>query len=83
MAKKKKTSGRFYSISEAAKILGISRPAVYRAIAENRLRAEDGTFEVVRMVKMKVHGKRISTDSLHSYRVNTQAQEAGKKSEIG
>ncbi len=75
----KKARQKFYSISEAAAVLGISRVAVHRAIRQHRLEAARGTFEVVRVVKTKVKGWRISAKALRDYRVSELHQMAGKK----
>ncbi len=75
----KRRRQRFYSISEAAKALGTTRPAVHKAIKQGRLDAERGTFEVERVVKTKVRGWRISAAALKAYRVSEAHQDAGKK----
>ena len=70
----KKTS---YTITEAAKKLGVSRAAVHKAIQENRLEADWGqTIQVVRTLV-------ISAKSLKAYKVDSSRQERGKKTDVG
>jgi predicted transcriptional regulator len=68
---------RHYSITEAAKELGITRAAVHRAIKQGRLDANRG--EIVRVVTTKTKGWKISAKSLNSYRVSLLHQWVGKK----
>jgi predicted transcriptional regulator len=68
-----------YTITEAAKELGVTRAAVHHAIQQGRLQAERGTFEVVRTVKVKKKGWRIPVKDLESYRVSSLHQWVGKK----
>lgn len=64
-----------YTISEAAKKLGISRQAVHDAIKKGLLRAHWG--EVIITTKATV--RLISAESLKSYRPSERHQIAGKK----
>lgn len=68
-----------YTITEAAKELGVTRAAVHRAIKQGRLDAARGSFEVVRTVTVKKKGWRISAKDLKSYRVSSLHQWVGKK----
>jgi excisionase family DNA binding protein len=71
------SSKRFYSITEAASELGITRAAVHRAIKQGRLEAERG--EIIRLIRTKTKGWKISRQSLASYRVSLLHQWVGKK----
>jgi excisionase family DNA binding protein len=66
-----------YTVTEAAKKLGVSRAAVHKAITENRLEADWG--ETVQVVRTLV----ISAKSLKAYKVDSSRQERGKKTDIG
>jgi excisionase family DNA binding protein len=68
---------RNYTITEAAKQLGISRAAVHRAIKQGRLEAERG--EIVRTITTRTRGWKISQKSLTDYRVSLLHQLIGKK----
>jgi excisionase family DNA binding protein len=68
---------RSYTITEAAKQLGISRAAVHRAIKQGRLEAERG--EIVRTITSRTRGWKISPKSLTEYRVSLLHQWVGKK----
>jgi excisionase family DNA binding protein len=68
---------RYYTITEAAKELGITRAAVHRAIKQGRLEAERG--EIIKLVRTKTKGWKISRPSLDSYRVSLLHQWVGKK----
>jgi predicted DNA-binding protein YlxM (UPF0122 family) len=75
--KQTKKSTTHYTITEAAKKLGISRAAVFDAIKSKRLRAKKGKFTVAR----EVIGWHIATKDLDQYRVSDLHQEAGKKND--
>lgn len=64
-----------YTISQAARKLGISRAAVHLAIKRGRLEGQWG--QVVRLVKTKA--LRISAASLAAYRVSLTHKQAGEK----
>jgi excisionase family DNA binding protein len=68
---------RNYSVSEAAKALGITRSAVHRAIKQRRLEADRG--EIIRIIRSKTKGWRISAKNLNAYRVSFLHQWVGKK----
>ncbi len=70
---------QFHTITQAAKILGVTRPAIHRAIKQGRLDADRGEFEIVKIVKTKIKGWRISSKSLDLYRVSSLHQWVGKK----
>jgi len=58
----------YHTITEAAKELGITRAAVHRAIKQGRLEAERG--EIIKLVRTKTKGWKISQPSINSYRVS-------------
>lgn len=66
-------SKRFYTITEAAKALGITRAAVHQAIRKHRLQAE--WAEIIHVTK----GLRIPAQSVRDYQVDLLQQEHGKK----
>ena len=68
---------RDYTITEAAKSLGITRSAVHRAIKQGRLEAERG--EIVRTITTRTKGWKIARKSLDAYRVSLLHQWVGKK----
>jgi hypothetical protein len=70
MATKRKP---YYTITEAASALGITRAAVHEAIRTQRVAAEWG--EIVQVTQ----GWRIPVKSLHAYQVSLSHQERGKK----
>jgi len=57
------TRKRSYTITEAAKELGITRAAVHRAIKQGRLEAARG--EIIKVVRTKTEGWKISERSLN------------------
>jgi hypothetical protein len=67
----------YYTLTDAAKELGITRAGVHRAIKQGRLEAERG--EIIKLVRTKSKGWKISTASLTSYRVSLLHQWVGKK----
>lgn len=66
---------RYYSITQAARELGITRAAVHRAIKQGRLEGVRG--EIVRVVRTKAW--QIAGKNLDNYRVSLLHQEVGKK----
>ena len=78
MATKKSTS-KTYTISEAAKKLGVTRQAVHDAIKRGLLEGDKGTFVQVVEIKRVVRGWRIPEDSLEAYRVSASHKQRGKK----
>lgn len=73
----KKPTKKFYSVSETAKYLGISRAGVNKAIQEKRLKAIWGTFTVI------TEGWRISATEMKKFQVSELHQDAGKKMSDG
>jgi predicted DNA-binding protein YlxM (UPF0122 family) len=64
-----------YTITEAAKKLGITRAAIHEAIRKGRLEAEWGeTAQVIRKNVLL-----ISAEDLKAYRVDSSRQQRGKK----
>ena len=72
----KKTPQKSYTITEAAKLKGITRAAVHQAIRKGFLEASWG--ESVQIIRKKA--LLITAESLNSYRVDSSRQERGKKS---
>ena len=68
-----------YTITEAAKKLGVSRQAVHEAIHKKQLKAKRGKIVQTRIVKTTVVGWTIDPESLEDYRVSALHQTAGKK----
>ncbi|HXF75906.1 MAG TPA: helix-turn-helix domain-containing protein [Methylomirabilota bacterium] len=70
-----------YTITEAAKKLGISRQAVHDAIKKGLLEAEKGKFVQVIEIKRTVRGWHIPAAELEAYRkrLSLSHQERGKK----
>jgi hypothetical protein len=71
----KKKPQKTYTITEAAKKLGITRAAVHQAIRKGHLDADWG--ETIHIVRKKA--LLIPAESLKSYRVDSSRQERGKK----
>ena len=71
----------FYSVSEAAKLLGVSRQSIHLAIKRGILKAVKGKFETVRIVKTLQRGLRISEKELRKYRPSEEHQWRGKKND--
>ena len=70
---------KFYSVSEAAKLLGVSRQSIHIAIKRGILKATKGKIEVTRLVKTVQRGLRISEKEIHKYRPDSMQQWLGKK----
>jgi predicted DNA-binding transcriptional regulator AlpA len=68
-----------FTITQAAKKLGISRAAIYRAIKEKRLAAKQGVFITSRVVKTRQRGWQISEKALTNYKISDFHVYAGKK----
>lgn len=64
---------RYFTITEAARKLKVTRAAVHEAIKKGKLTATWGKFIQV------TEGWRISPESLHDYEVSFSHQERGKK----
>lgn len=70
-----------YTLSEAAKKLGISRQAVYHAIKKGLLEAKDRKVVQTKIVKTTIVVKTISASAIESYLVSSRHQSAGKKTD--
>jgi predicted transcriptional regulator len=70
---------RDYTITDAAKELGITRQAVHAAIKRGLLEAERG--EIIQVKTTKIRGWKVSAKSLNAYRVSLLHQHLGKKIE--
>jgi excisionase family DNA binding protein len=70
---------KFYSVSEAAKLLNVSRQSIHNAINRGILKATKGKIEVTRIVKTIQRGLRISEKEIHKYRPDSMHQWLGKK----
>jgi excisionase family DNA binding protein len=70
---------RLYSVSEAAKLLGVSRQSIHNAINRGILKATKGKIEVTRIVKTIQRGLSISERELRKYRPSEMHQWLGKK----
>ena len=68
-----------YTITEAAKKLGVTRQAVHDAIKKGLLDAEKGSFVQVVEIKRVTRGWSISEKSLEAYRVSGSHKQRGKK----
>jgi excisionase family DNA binding protein len=67
----KRPAKQFYTIAEAAKILGVSRQAVHLAIKKGALKAREK--------KVSKSEWLISAEDLESYRPSNRHQASGKK----
>jgi excisionase family DNA binding protein len=67
------TRKRHYTVAEAAKQLGVTRIAVYRAIKQHRLDADWG------VIGPPPKGWRIARGDLRAYEVSLLHQQVGKK----
>ena len=70
---------KFYTLTEAANSLGISRNAVHQAIKQKRLKAKRGKFKVERTITRTVTGWIIEATELKKYRVSDMHVWVGKK----
>lgn len=68
---------RFYTITEAARKLKVTRAAIFEAIKKERLKAKWGP------IGPPPKGWRIPRDDLHKYEVSLPQQERGKKTLMG
>lgn len=64
---------RYYTITEAAKILRVTRASIHEAVKAGRLKAEMG------VVVQRARAWRINPKSLFAYEVSALHQEVGKK----
>jgi hypothetical protein len=72
---------RIYTMSEAAKYLGISTNAVRKAIRKGRLDAAKGEYFVERTIRRKLRGFLITEKALKKYIVSERHLAAGKKTD--
>lgn len=72
---------RVFTISQAAKELGISTNAVRKAIKQKRLPATVGKYSVERVIRRTLTGPLITKRDLDKYRVSEQHRLAGKKTD--
>ncbi len=77
----KNAGKRYFTITEAARKLGITRAAVYRAVKQKRLEAREAKIIQVKTVKVTIRALRISAKSLKNYRVSMLHQWVGKKTD--
>ena len=75
----KKTTPTSYTITEAAKKLGVSRQAVHDAIKKGLLEGEKGSFVQVVEINRVMRGWRIPQKSLEAYEVSASHKQRGKK----
>jgi predicted DNA-binding protein YlxM (UPF0122 family) len=73
----KKTPPKTFTVTEAAKELGVTRAAIHEAIRKGRLEADWG--ETVQIIEVRKKSRTISVNSLQKYRVSLAHQQAGKK----
>ena len=77
MPAKKKT----FTITEAAKRLGISRAAVHKAIQEGRLEAKEA--KIIKTIVHETTGWVITAAAISNFQVSVSHQTRGKKIDIG
>lgn len=70
-------ASNYLTITEAAKVLRISRAAVHRAIKQGRLEAERG--RIIKVIRKNITGWKIARTSLNAYRVSLLHQWVGEK----
>jgi Helix-turn-helix domain len=68
-----------YTITEAAKTLGVSRQAIHDAITRGIIKATKGTVEITRIVKTMQRGWTIPAKELRKYRPSEIHMWVGKK----
>ena len=78
----KKVTPKSYTITEAAKKLGISRQAVHDAIKKGLLEGEKGTFVQIIEIERVMRGWRIPEKSLKAYEVSDSHKQRGKKLDL-
>lgn len=71
------TKKTHYTVTEAAKKLGISRQAVHEAIRKGQLKAKQG--QITKTIVQSTRGWVITEDALRTYKVSPLHQHAGKK----
>ena len=72
---------RVFTISQAAKELGISTNAVRKAIKKGRLDATEGEYTIERTIRRKLRGYLITEKALKKYIVSERHLFAGKKTD--
>jgi excisionase family DNA binding protein len=72
---------KIYTMSEAAKHLGISTNAVRKAIKKGRLNAVKGEYVVERIIRRTLKSYLITEKDLKKYRVSERHLDAGKKTD--
>ena len=72
---------KVFTISQAAKELGISANAVRKAIKQKRLPATVGKYTVERTIRRTLTGHLITQKDLDKYRVSERHLYAGKKTD--
>jgi hypothetical protein len=70
-----------YTITEAAKYLGVSANAVRKAIKTGRLTPIKGKYVVERTIRRTLTGYLITAAELNKYRVSERHRYAGKKTD--
>jgi hypothetical protein len=71
---------KYYSVSEAAKLLGVSRQSIHLAVKRGVIKATEGKIVVTRLVKTEQKGLRISEKELRKYQPSALHSWLGKKS---
>jgi len=66
----KRQAGKWLSVVEASRVLGITRPAIYKAIQEGRLKARE------RIVSRRVW--QIAQESVNGFEVSEHHQKMGE-----
>jgi DNA-binding XRE family transcriptional regulator len=69
----------YLTVTEAAKLLGVSRQSVSGAIKRGIIQAEKGPIETIRLVKTIQQGLRIPISELKKYRPSDLHVWLGKK----
>lgn len=75
----KKKPPTFLSISEAARLKGVSRAAIHNAIRDKRLPANKGVYTIEKVVKITRRGWRILAEDLEKYEISPLHVWIGKK----
>lgn len=70
---------KLFTVSQAAKLLGVSRQAIHHAINRGIIKAIKGTVEVTRIVKTVQRGLSIPEKELKKYQPSELHMWIGKK----
>jgi len=70
---------KLYTLTEAAKAIGISRNAFHKAIKQKRIKAKRGRFKVERIITRTITCWVIEATELKKYRVSDLHVWVGKK----